>query len=306
MLDRRRCRGARRASAASLTTLARSAPDHARACARPPRGGRRRAPASPCARGPRRIASRPRRSGRSTTTWRSKRPGAQQRRVEDLGPVGGRHDDHALARRRSRPSRPAAGSASARARRGRRQPGAPPRVLPMASSSSMKTMQGAFSLACSNRSRTRAAPTPTNISTNSEPVMEKNGTPASPATARASSVLPVPGGPTSSTPLGMRPPSALVLLGVLEEVHHLLQLGLGLVDAGHVGEGRLELLAVVDLGLGAAEGQGLGGPPPMRRMRKSHRTTMKSQRHDPAEEEVPPERALDAPREFDLGLLEAP
>ena len=36
--------------------------------------------------------------------------------------------------------------------------------------------------------------------------MEKNGTFASPATARASSVLPVPGGPTNSTPLGMRPP----------------------------------------------------------------------------------------------------
>ncbi len=44
-----------------------------------------------------------------------------------------------------------------------------------------------------NRSRTREAPTPTNISTNSEPEMEKNGVPASPAMALASSVLPVPG-----------------------------------------------------------------------------------------------------------------
>ena len=70
----------------------------------------------------------------------------------------------------------------------------------------MKMMHGAFARACSNRSRTRAAPTPTNISTNSLPLMEKNGTSASPATARASSVLPVPGGPTSSTPLGIRPP----------------------------------------------------------------------------------------------------
>ncbi len=43
-----------------------------------------------------------------------------------------------------------------------------------------------------NRSRTREAPTPTNISTNSEPEMEKNGVPASPAIAFASSVLPVP------------------------------------------------------------------------------------------------------------------
>ena len=71
----------------------------------------------------------------------------------------------------------------------------------------MKMMQGAFFLACSNMSRTRLAPTPTNISTKSEPEMVKNGTLASPATARAVKVLPVPGGPTSSTPRGMRPPS---------------------------------------------------------------------------------------------------
>ena len=59
-----------------------------------------------------------------------------------------------------------------------------PRWRPTASISSTKTMQGALRLAWSNRSRTRLAPTPTNISTNSEPEMEKKGTPASPATAR--------------------------------------------------------------------------------------------------------------------------
>ena len=79
----------------------------------------------------------------------------------------------------------------------------------------MKMMHGAVFLACSNRSRTRDAPTPTNISTKSEPEMEKNGTPASPAIARASSVLPVPGGPTSSTPLGIRAPSAWNFFGYL-------------------------------------------------------------------------------------------
>ena len=42
-----------------------------------------------------------------------------------------------------------------------------------------------------------------------------NGTPASPATALASSVLPVPGGPTSSTPLGMRAPTEVKRLGFL-------------------------------------------------------------------------------------------
>ena len=54
--------------------------------------------------------------------------------------------------------------------------------------------------------------------------MEKNGTPASPATALASSVLPVPGGPTSSTPFGMRPPSRPYSLRVLQEVDDLAQL----------------------------------------------------------------------------------
>ena len=79
----------------------------------------------------------------------------------------------------------------------------------------MKTMQGAFSLACLKRSRTRAAPTPTNISTKSEPDMERKGTSASPATALASSVLPVPGGPTSSAPLGILAPSSVYRCGFL-------------------------------------------------------------------------------------------
>src|SRR5881409_85082 len=83
-----------------------------------------------------------------------------------------------------------------------------PRWRPTASISSMNTMHGALRFAWSNRSRTRDAPTPTNISTNSDPEMEKNGTPASPATARASIVFPVPGGPTSSTPRGIFAPSA--------------------------------------------------------------------------------------------------
>ncbi|THU52238.1 hypothetical protein C4D60_Mb10t01880 [Musa balbisiana] len=58
------------------------------------------------------------------------------------------------------------------------------------------------------RSRTLEAPTPTNISMNSEPDREKKGTPASPAIALASKVLPVPGGPTRSTPFGILAPTA--------------------------------------------------------------------------------------------------
>ncbi|HBP37328.1 MAG TPA: hypothetical protein DD640_01025 [Clostridiales bacterium] len=77
----------------------------------------------------------------------------------------------------------------------------------------MKIMQGAFFLAWSNRSRTRDAPTPTNISTKSEPLIEKNGTPASPATALANKVLPVPGAPTSKMPRGILAPSSAYFLG---------------------------------------------------------------------------------------------
>ena len=73
----------------------------------------------------------------------------------------------------------------------------------------MKMIAGACLRAVWNRSRTRDAPTPTNISMKSDPVTDRNGTPASPATARARSVLPVPGGPTSSTPLGILAPISL-------------------------------------------------------------------------------------------------
>ena len=82
-----------------------------------------------------------------------------------------------------------------------------PLCLPTASISSINIIQGAFFLPCSNISLTLLAPTPTNISTKSDPDIVKNGTFASPATARAKSVLPVPGGPTNSTPLGIFPPS---------------------------------------------------------------------------------------------------
>ena len=96
-------------------------------------------------------------------------------------------------------------------------PSPAPRCLPTASISSMKTIAGAFFFASLNKSLTLDAPTPTNISTKSEPEIEKKGTPASPATARASKVLPVPGGPTSNTPLGILAPSSLNLEGSLRK-----------------------------------------------------------------------------------------
>ena len=68
-------------------------------------------------------------------------------------------------------------------------------------------MHGAFFLPCSNISLTRDAPTPTNISTKSDPEIVKKGTFASPATALAIKVFPVPGGPTNNAPFGIFPPS---------------------------------------------------------------------------------------------------
>ena len=63
-----------------------------------------------------------------------------------------------------------------------------------------------------------AAPRPTNISTKAEPAIWKKVTPASPATALASSVLPVPGGPTSSAPRGQRAPISLYFSGFLRKL----------------------------------------------------------------------------------------
>ena len=92
-----------------------------------------------------------------------------------------------------------------------------PRARPMASISSIKIIEGDFSFACLNRSRTLDAPTPTNISTKSEPDNEKNGAFASPATAFANKVFPVPGGPTSNAPLGILPPRAVYFSGFFKK-----------------------------------------------------------------------------------------
>ena len=81
----------------------------------------------------------------------------------------------------------------------------------------MKIIQGAFSLACLNKSRTRLAPTPTNISTKSDPLKLKKGTCASPAMAFANKVLPVPGGPINKAPLGILPPNAVYFFGCFKK-----------------------------------------------------------------------------------------
>lgn len=60
-----------------------------------------------------------------------------------------------------------------------------------------------FGCTCGRRD---SPPTPTNISSKLDPLANKNGTSASPATALANIVFPVPGGPVKRTPFGNLPP----------------------------------------------------------------------------------------------------
>ena len=154
----------------------------------------------------RRISSRPFRSGNSTGIRRSNRPG--------LVKAGSNVSGLFVAASKTTPFEPSNPSISANnwfnvcSRSSLPLNPWPSRFLPMVSISSINTIHGAFSLACLNKSRTLAAPRPTNISTNSLPEIEKKGTPASPATALANKVLPVPGGPTNKAPFGILAPIA--------------------------------------------------------------------------------------------------
>src|ERR1700734_2365778 len=117
----------------------------------------------------------------------------------------------------------------------------------------MKMMQGAFFFACSNMSRTRLAPTPTNISTKSEPEMVKNGTLASPAMGRASNVLPVAGGPNKGPAPGIAPAEPLEFCRIAQKFDDLLQIELGFVDAGDILEGDAAMRLGEELGAALAE-----------------------------------------------------
>mmetsp|Transcript_7842 Transcript_7842/g.14634 ORF Transcript_7842/g.14634 Transcript_7842/m.14634 type:complete len:217 (-) Transcript_7842:869-1519(-) len=90
-----------------------------------------------------------------------------------------------------------------------------PLCLPIASISSMNMIEGAWDLAFANKSLTLAGPTPTNISIKSLPLIDRKGTSDSPAVALANSVFPVPGGPTSNAPFGMRAPNSWYFEGSL-------------------------------------------------------------------------------------------
>ena len=161
------------------------------------------------------VSRRPFRSGLSTMIRRSKRPG----RSNALSRTSGRF---VAARIKipldaSNPSISASSWFKVCSRSSLPPPYRLSRLLPIASISSIKIIHGAIFCASLNRSRTREAPTPTNISTKSEPAREKNGTFASPATAFASNVLPVPGGPTRSAPFGSFAPISLYFFGLCKK-----------------------------------------------------------------------------------------
>ena len=129
---------------------------------------------------------------------------------------------------------------------GRRMPpGA--RLRPSASSSSMKMMQGAALRACSNRSRTRAAPTPTNISTNSDPEIEKNGHAGLAGDRPRQQRLAGAGRADQEDALRDARAEPPIGLRIAQEGDDLLQLELGFVDAGDVLERHLGVGFDIDL-----------------------------------------------------------
>ena len=89
-------------------------------------------------------------------------------------------------------------------------PMTPPRDSPIASISSINAIAAPYRLASFLALLTNhiifMTSTPINMARNPEPSMEINATPASPAIAFASMVLPVPGGPYINNPLMYLPP----------------------------------------------------------------------------------------------------
>ena len=117
----------------------------------------------------------------------------------------------------------------------------------------MNTMHGALASAWANRSRTRAAPTPTNISTNSEPLRLKNGTFGFAGDRARQQRLAGAGRPDQQHALRNAAADARVLLRGLEELDDLPQLVFRLVHARHVAEPHLHVVVGVDLRAAARE-----------------------------------------------------
>mmetsp|Transcript_11867 Transcript_11867/g.30986 ORF Transcript_11867/g.30986 Transcript_11867/m.30986 type:complete len:395 (+) Transcript_11867:285-1469(+) len=151
------------------------------------------------------MCARPSKSGSPNSTLRSSRPG--------LRSAGSRVSGRFVAMstlmlpRESKPSSWLTISSIVRCTS--LSPPAPSskRAPPTASTSSKKTMHAFFERASWKSSRTIRAPSPTYFCTSSEPITRMKHASVRLATARAARVLPVPGGPYSSTPFGGSMPS---------------------------------------------------------------------------------------------------
>ena len=237
--------------AASLTRLARSAPLMPGRAPGHDRRGRRRGPsACPCS-APPGSARRSSRSGRGTTIWRSKRPGRSSAGSRMSGRLVAAIIDDALGRLEAvhlgqhlveglLPLVVAAAEAGAAL--------AADRVDLVDEDDGPALLAG--------RLEQVADPARADADEHLHEVRagdRQEGTPASPATARASRVLPVPGGPTSRTPLGIRAPISLNRSGIRRKSTTSLISSLTPVVAGHVGEGRARPVGRVHLGPAAPD-----------------------------------------------------
>ena len=132
-------------------------------------------------------------------------------------------------------------------------PSPAPRLRPMESISSTKTMAGACLRAVWKRSRTRLAPTPTNISMKSEPLTDMKGTPGLAGHGPGQQRLAGPRRADQQHALGDLGADLLEAGRRLEEVDDLADLLLDAGVAGDVLEGGRGPVAAEGLGLGAAD-----------------------------------------------------
>ena len=146
-----------------------------------------------------RICTRPRLSGRSTSTWRSKRPARSS--------AGSRISGRLVAASSTSPSRGSKPSISTSSWLSvcsfSSCPPTPPlpRARPSASSSSMKMIAGRLRARLLEQvAHARRADADEHLDELRAADRKRTARLASPATARASSVLPVPGGPTAARP----------------------------------------------------------------------------------------------------------
>src|SRR6185369_12421518 len=92
-------------------------------------------------------------------------------------------------------------------------------------------------------------------------------------------------------------PEAAVALGVAQEVDDLLQLRLGLLDAGDVAEARLDVLLAVDAGAVLSEHQRRAGTATQASRHEAPYEHHHGDRQHPAEEEGAPDVVLDTAAE---------